>query len=316
MKYTVATHEENGLEKMVLGNIENGITASILPEFGALLDGFSIPLNNQDFNIIDNYSDRNNLLGDLAISYKSSKLSPFACRIRNGKYHFNGRDFQFKKLFGDGSAIHGLLYDKPFSVKNTAALDSHAQVELSYHYKNEDEGFPYAYTCDVVYRLANNKLTLKTTVTNKSPEEMPLTDGWHPYFRLGGPVNNWQLRFDGDGIVEFDSALIPTGKILEYPRFQNAEFLGDIELDNSFVLHFNGAGPKASLYNPDNGLRLKVYPDQSYPYLQIYIPPHRNSIAVENLSGAPNCFNNGMGLIVLKPGASKVFTTAYEITID
>lgn len=316
MKYTVTTHEENGLKKIILSNPETGISASILPEFGALLDGFSVPINNQPFNIIDNYPDRNILLEDLAISYKSSKLSPFACRIRDGKYSFKGKDFQFRKLFGDGSAIHGLLYDKEFIVKDTAALDSHALVELSYHYNQEDDGFPYEYTCNVVYKLVKNRISIETSVTNNSVEEMPLTDGWHPYFKLGGKVDTWQMQFDGDGMVEFDNALIPTGKILEYKRFQKQEFLGNIELDNSFVLKSNATAPKASLFNPENGLKLNFYPDESYPYLQIYIPSHRNSIAVENLSGAPNCLNNGMGLIILKPGESKTFSTAYEIVID
>jgi aldose 1-epimerase len=47
--------------------------------------------------------------------------------------------------------------------------------------------------------------------------------------------------------------------------------------------------------------------------LQIYTPEDRKSIAIENLSSAPDAFNNGMGLLVLEPGETKMFTTTYQI---
>lgn len=313
MAYTITSLEENGLLKIRLQDSETGVSADILPEFGALLDGLSITLGGTSINVIDNYGSRENLLADLASSYKSSKLSPFACRIRNGQYTFEGKDYEFQTKFPDGSAIHGLLYNKPFTVANTAAIDRHAVVELHYRYDQEDKGFPYSYTCEVVYTLSRNTLKLETTVTNQSEKRMPLTDGWHPYFRLNGKVNDWKLQFNGNGMVEFDNALIPTGKMLEYTSFQQPEALGELELDNCFLLDFSKNGPAAVLSNPANGLNVRFYPDENYPYLQMYIPPHRTSIAIENLSGVPNCFNNGIGLVTLEPGEIKKFTTAYEV---
>jgi aldose 1-epimerase len=59
---------------------------------------------------------------------------------------------------------------------------------------------------------------------------------------------------------------------------------------------------------------VEIRPESSYPYLQLYTPPHRESIAIENLSAAPDAFNNGMGLINLEPGASATFKTAYTIS--
>jgi aldose 1-epimerase len=49
--------------------------------------------------------------------------------------------------------------------------------------------------------------------------------------------------------------------------------------------------------------------------LQIYTPATRDSIAVENLSGAPDCFNNGMGLLLLQPGHSQIFTVRYLVNV-
>ncbi|MGL6269156.1 MAG: hypothetical protein ACRC2O_14590, partial [Chitinophagaceae bacterium] len=62
------------------------------------------------------------------------------------------------------------------------------------------------------------------------------------------------------------------------------------------------------------GMAIEFHPDKSYPYLQLYTPPHRNSIAIENLSAAPDAFNNGMGLVTLEPDHTRTFSTRYKIT--
>ena len=64
------------------------------------------------------------------------------------------------------------------------------------------------------------------------------------------------------------------------------------------------------------GRRMAAVVDASYPYLQIYTPPGRDSIAVENLSGAPDCFNNKMGLHLLQPAHSQIFTVRYTVSVD
>jgi aldose 1-epimerase len=61
-------------------------------------------------------------------------------------------------------------------------------------------------------------------------------------------------------------------------------------------------------------MQLEIYPDKSYPYLQIYTPPHRQSIAIENLSAAPDAFNNGMNLQILAAGEQAKFYTTYKIS--
>jgi aldose 1-epimerase len=46
----------------------------------------------------------------------------------------------------------------------------------------------------------------------------------------------------------------------------------------------------------------------------VYTPPHRNTIAIENLSAIPDAFNNEIGLITLAPQANAIFSTIYKIT--
>ncbi|HZE84227.1 MAG TPA: aldose 1-epimerase, partial [Puia sp.] len=154
-----------------------------------------------------------------------------------------------------------------------------------------------------------------TIVTNTGKGTMPIADGWHPYFQLGGSVDSWLLQFSATAIVEFDERLIPTGRLLKYDTFKKARLIGDEQLDNCFVLD-PGAMPACELFNPANGLRVTFFPDPGYPYLQLFTPPGRKSIAVENLSAAPDAFNNKMGLLLLGPGSSQTFTVNYKVGVE
>lgn len=314
MQFSVQHIQENGLDKIVLSDSAANTSAVILPAFGAMLHELNLLVNGASFNVIANYADLDDIKADLGTSFKSSKLSPFACRIEKGVYSFDGRTLEFDTKFGDGNAIHGLLYNKPFHLEASHS-DSAAEAVFVYHYDKQDSGYPWAYTCRIFYTLVGHKLTLTTEIINEDEHKIPLTDGWHPYFQLGGKANNWTLNFKGKGIVEFNERLIPTGKVLPYNKFQEAEPLADIELDNCFILN-QEAQHAPVLHNPENGVFVRFHPDENYSFLQMYIPPHRNSIAIENLSGAPDCFNNNMGLVVMEPGTSKQFSVTYETGIQ
>jgi aldose 1-epimerase len=151
-------------------------------------------------------------------------------------------------------------------------------------------------------------------VTNLGKTVIPIADGWHPYFQLGGKIDDWRLQFYSEAMLEFDAKLIPTGKLLQYNAFETPRLIGDTFLDNCFSLKPDLVSPACEIYHPATGLTVAFFPDASYPYLQIYTPPARTSIAVENLSGAPDCFNNRMGLILLPPGHSQIFTVRYKVS--
>ena len=77
---------------------------------------------------------------------------------------------------------------------------------------------------------------------------------------------------------------------------------------------FSQPQPLCTLTHPHKGVSVEFHPERSYPYLQVYTPDHRQSIAIENLSAAPDAFNNRMGLVTLEPDHTKTFSTRYKIT--
>jgi len=88
--------------------------------------------------------------------------------------------------------------------------------------------------------------------------------------------------------------------------------IGKQEFDNCFEVKPVGQRPAAVLYNPANAVFLSIFTNSRYPYIQIYTPPHRKSIAIENLSAAPNAFNNKIGLLMLQPRHTQTFTVHYQ----
>lgn len=316
MSFSTSRVTENDFSLVRLQDNATGTIISVLPEFGALLHSFEIPMHGSNFNIVDNYSGKKDLQASLDLSYKSSKLSPFVCRIHQGKYRFEGHEFEFGKKFVDGSAIHGLLYNRPFNVLSTFADDDKASVSLRYSYKGEDPGYPFQYVCEVRYTLhPHNRLLVETTVLNLDEFEIPIADGWHPYFTLGDTVDDYELQFSSDSMLEFNDHLIPTGKYTPEPGFSKPSILGNRKLDNCFLLQLREGYPCCILRNPKNGLSLSFTTDTGYSYLQIYTPDHRKSIAIENLSGAPDCFNNGMGLMLLPARRSETFHVWYQLSV-
>ena len=317
MRFTVSRSTQDGIHLIELTDTIQQTRAAIAPAHGAMLHAFCLHADNGAYNVIDNYSNIRQLQNELGVSFKNCKLSPFVCRIREGKYQYEGEEIEFTRKQSDGAALHGLLYDKPFSIVHERADDNEASVLLKYNYKEEEDGYPFSYRCEARYTLLPDSiLQVTTTIINLDELALPLADGWHPYFKLDGDMRDWLLYCNTDTQVELDGALVPTGRLLRYPAFAEEAPIGDTVLNNCFLLNQDGGGSACTLRHPDSGLRLSIIPDASYPYLQLYTPPQRNSIAIESMSAAPDAFNNKMGLVLLPPGDTRSFTVYYQLTCE
>ena len=314
MSFSVQIDKEDLFAVIRLKDKSNNTEAEIY-SFGAILNGFTVEAKKGKTNIIDGFTSLAGAKETITKSFKSAKLSPFVCRLKKGEYSFDDKTYKIKKFYLGAEAIHGLLYDAPFTVKDHGADYDSAFIRLLYTYDKKEEGYPFAYYVEVVYVLkTDNTLSIQTLVINNSESDMPLNDGWHPYFQLGETVDDLLVQFNSNSMVEFSSDLLPTGKFIPYPKFQGMESFGDTFLDNCFVLKDNSL-PACILKDKKMQMQLSIITDTSYPYLQVYTPPHRKSIAIENLSSAPDSFNNGMGLIVVKPGEQYSFATSYQIAL-
>lgn len=309
MRFKVAINQQQDHPVIHLADTSSGCTAEIFA-FGGLLNAFHIPLHGTHFNCIDGFESVKEAEDKITTAFKSAKISPFVCRLQNGQYNYNGQSYTISKNYLGNHALHGLIYDAVYALDNITESEEAAAISMTYQYQKNDPGFPFEYTIRLLWELKpNNSLSVTTSINHQNEGPIPYADGWHPYFTLGGSVDQYQLQFDADTQLEFDTDLIPTGKKIKDKRFLQKHSLENIFLDNSFELI---PGGKCMLNNDQ--LLLEVVPDQYYPILQVYTPEHRRSIAIENLSGAPNNFNNGIGLLMLLPNKQYHFKTCYQLT--
>jgi len=314
--FSIHKKNESGFDKIILKNDVTNNYAAVIPACGAILHEFVVEDNNEKTNVIDSYHSLDEFKNEVEKGFKGCKLSPFVCRMNQGKYRFGENEYTVQKHLMGNHAIHGLLYDRPFSVESETANATEASVTMKYEYRAEDPGYPFNYDCIVTWQLeAENKLTVITECINKDEGLIPMQDGWHPYFKLGDTINDLDVEFQGKQMVEFNTELLPTGNLVDYTRFSGIEKLGDRFLDNCFTLDTQECQPLCVLRNSEKKIEVQFFPDESYPFLQIYTPPHRKSIAIENLSGAPDGFNNAIGVVTLEPGQSALFKTSYKILL-
>ncbi len=316
--FIIQNIHEDGFSKLVL--IDKGIwtKVEIAPACGAILIGFKVQHDGEEINVIDSYDDEDDFRKNLTSKgFLGCKLSPFVCRLRDGIYKLGGRKYKIDKFYLGRHAIHGLIYDQGFELTNQDSNALMATVSISYNYDGIDKGYPFRYNCMVTYTLSGgNKLTITTRIMNTDKGLLVIADGWHPYFTLGGSINDLQLEFQSKERVEFDEELLPTGKLVRYEDFGSLRAIGEVQFDDCFILNFSECQPMCVLRNSSKNIQVEIHPDSSYPYLQVYTPTGRKSIAIENLSSAPDAFNNGMGLRTLEPNEWASFTTSYIISTN
>ena len=310
MQFQIKQSTINHVTLIQLLDIEFGVTIDILTR-GALINSWLIRQGDKSQQFIMG-NPLNAAKEFESQGFRSAKMSPYVCRLFKGQYAHLNTTYTMDRFYMGEHAIHGIMYDADFKIQATEANEHQATVILVHHYLGSDQGYPFPFTMHVKWILEkNNKVSVQTTVINDAAISIPIVDGWHPYFTLGESIDYCTLQFSSKGKMEYDKDLLPTGNMIEDARFSNGLKIGSLQLDDGYALDTENSS--CTLQNEQ--FILKINPSSLYPYLQLYIPPDRNSIAIENLSGAPNAFNNKMGLQLVKPQDNIVFETSYQVVV-
>jgi aldose 1-epimerase len=298
-------------EKIVLSH-SSGLSADILPNYGAALNAFYIKTRNGNLiNIIDGYN------SDIEPSqtgayYKGVFLFPFPNRLKDGLWNYNGQTLQFPiNEKARNNALHGCLFDAKFEIVETSASVEMASVLLRYKPSAILEYYPFDYQIDIEYILTEAEgLAVKTTVQNMNKVDMPFGLGWHPYFRTGSIVNELIFQMANVKSLEVDSQMIPNGIDLNFRLFDHPQTIGETSLDTGFEL-LDIEFYKIHILDSTNKLKFSVWQESGgdgFGYLQVYTPPHRQSIAIEPMTSKANALQDqSQGLQILEPGNAQSY---------
>ncbi len=229
-------------------------------------------------------------------TYASAILFPFANRIADGSYVYESKTYQLEiNQKEENNALHGLIYNKTFELISQKTTPEKAEVLLSYEEFEQFEGFPFTYAIDLKYILTKNSLDVIVSVKNTDTKTFPFTIGWHPYF-ISQNLFKSAVHFKSRKKFIFDKRNITQG--IEEIAIDRTIFIENKTLDDCYDLDSNEIGFETPVYS----FVLKSSEKESF--LQLYTPPHPNTIAIEPTTGISNSFNNGEGLKTLKPNDS------------
>lgn len=247
---------------------------------------------------------------EMCIAAKGQSLLPWPNRVDQGRYHFQGVDYQLALTEVERSnAIHGLVRWMPWGV-----LESVAERIVMGVRSHPQPGYPWTLDLRIEYTLADDGLTVRTRAVNRSDSPCPFAAGAHPYLTVGTPtIDTAVLRLAAGGYLPTDERGIPSGRepVSGTPYdFASPRPIGDTEIDYAYCDVERDAAGRASLSlsAPGDGPSVSLWVDAAYRYLEVFtadtLPAgkRRTGLGVEPMTAPPNAFATGEDLDVLDPG--------------
>lgn len=303
------TTEQKDYSALVLDTGDGKASLEIVPEFGGLINGLWLSnARGQRVNLIAGLPHR----ARMAVNeqYRGVVLYPYPNRLDAGHYTYNDRQYQFAINETDfNNQLHGLLYALPATMVSRHDGEQECTVELQYIVDGSNLGYPFKADVRVRYTLnSTTGLTVSYSVKNQHDAAVPVGLGWHPYFQIPGrSVDELQLELPSVEHTPVDKRMLPTGDTQTFTEFQKAKVIGNRTFDDCYRLTERSSEGRARvvLASPADELGIEIWQSSGpsgYNFVQLCIPPDRQSIAIEPMTCGINAFNTGDGLLELQPG--------------
>ena len=194
-------------------------------------------------------------------------LFPVVGRLRNGRYHYDGVEYNM------GS--HGFARDMEFK------LEHHLPHELVYELREDEESlahYPFKFLLKIIYRLEKNVLTVKYEVKNLDEKVMFFSIGAHPAFNL--PLTNG-VNFDDYKITispNEERQMIPlntefgTAEIDQIKKVNMSEIPVNRDLFKVDTLIFETPDATSVELSTDKDARKVTVAYEDMPFLGIWSP--------------------------------------------
>lgn len=228
-------------------------------------------------------------------------MHPWANRLEGEYIHVENEKHIFPKeqkhlLYRDGNnlPLHGLLLksDKWKTIELQENENScHHVAELVFDDAAFLSIFPFKHTIQIKHELRGNELKIETIILNEDEQEMPVSFGFHPYFRRN--ELNAELIVPAENTIELNDVMIPTGSV--FPKENKWSFKDDVvNLENAaFDDGFQDLKrneKNEAVFSFDS---IDVVFDENYPSAQIYAPsnPEKPYVCIEPMTASTNALN-------------------------
>ncbi|WP_020671068.1 aldose 1-epimerase family protein [Amycolatopsis nigrescens] len=246
---------------------------------------------------------------EMGEGYQGKTILPWCNRIDHGRYTFEGEEYSVPINEPDrDTALHGLLSFTEWEPVRERRDSVVLGVQQHPHY-----GYPFHLRFRIEFALDSHGLSCTLTAHNIGTGPAPYGTANHTYIKAAsGTIDTIGLELGASTYYLVNDRLIPTGTapVAGTPYdFRTAKPIGATKMDTAFKdLRRGPDGLAAVGFTRPGGQDVQLWMDSGYGYLQVYTDdgpqghPPRSGLTVEPVSCAPNCFNTGDGLVVLKPG--------------
>jgi len=229
-------------------------------------------------------------------------LVPYANRIADGRFVFEGRSVQLPTLERFAPhALHGDAWLLPWTVES----QTENRVEMTLDWPGDADGWPWPWRARQIVELTDQGLSISLSMTNTGDAVMPAGLGLHPYFHR---YADSRLTLSAEGVWITDAREIPErlAPVAEVADWSNGLALADAP----FVDHaYAGWTGQAVL---DGGSRwVMLSADAPAHWTQVYAPLGVDFFCVEPVTHRPDAHNapagEDHGLARLAPGETSSF---------
>lgn len=211
-------------------------------------------------------------------------MIPWAGRIRRGRFDHDGRTVDLPRTLPP-HAIHGTTHRRPWRRTGPGLLETDLGPD-----------WPWPGWARQSVELTAGRLSMALTigVADEAPGAMPVSAGWHPWFRRSVGDATVAMTVPAERMWRRDADGIPDGTLVEPtpPPWDDCftALVGPVEL------HWPG--------------RLRLYIESDCEHVVVYDEQER-AVCVEPQSAPPDAHNSGEDLAVVEPGGAWSITTTW-----
>lgn len=249
---------------------DHNISVSIL-DYGATITSLLLPNREGVFeNVVLGYKDYG--LYEENPFFLGSVIGRVAGRVAKASFKLHGETYQLEKndgenhLHGGSNGLHTHLWDaEPFEQADSIGVRMKTTLESAHDH------YPGNVQVTVVFTLTNEN-ELRLDYYGEADKETPLVLTNHAYFNLSGnlkdTVHDHKITFHANNILELDSEIIPTGKLLE--------------IENTTFDFSNGRKLRDGIHSDDEQHR---FAGNGYDHYFLFKPNQQSVLVEEESSG-------------------------------
>lgn len=262
-------------------------------------------------------------------------LWPLPNRVRDKRYVYQGQSYSLenvKRPQGNNVLIHGLVFDRQWHYEQPVFQHDSVSVTTFIDITPESpfyQSYPFDSRLSLIYTLTRDGITVAYHIQNNGTKDMPFGFALHPYFSTLSGRENVTVSIAADYVMEADTELLPTGRLLDVREIMYAMFdlhnpvpVANLKLDHVYTGLHPGGG--ATIEYKKESMKLTITTSKEFHHIVVYTPPPELNapfFCIENQTSstdAVNLHHRGLQeiahLLELHPGESRGGFIMYSVT--